>query len=328
MRILVSTMLVFVSLFLVSCAKNSTDNQMVLPTSGEVPGFQYLLTETFRIYEYNNADGTLTQLVSETDSILSFAASGDGAFLAYLTRSGSLKVWDVSTARLNTFAPPLRPANRISIDKDGTIIAFDGVQNNQYFIYLFLTEPETFFVWQTDSGANARYPLFSPLGNLLAWVQDNGVFIKALEPPGEQPIQLSAIWQFPQVFSRLGTYLTTSRGTFDVKNLVALSPNINGKVKYIDDFHLIYQPAGSYSLILTDALGVNSVQLLAPVNQPFPFEVDPSGAFLSYVPPSGASDTLRIISISVNRLMKEEVLPTSQTGKIREIIWRDKPLIR
>jgi len=315
-------------LLLISCTKNTLETTITYRDTITPPGVLYFLTDQNTIYSYKFSDEKVNKVVEGQGTISDFDVSTDGQVLTFLSEGSKIGVKKLVSGTLKTYVPPALPAENLSIDATGKLVAFQAQTDSGSIILFLNTETQKFSTFAGKASEQNQSPLFSPSGMEIAWANQNGLFFKSLVESNASVIQLSDKRHIPISISPGGNFLTSDSAIFDLVQQKEMPTLLNGKSKFLDDFFFLYEPENDYSLILTDIGEVNRVVLLDPIFKPFPFDADISGNFAVYSLPFDTTNGLRFNFLSQNRVVFEKDLSVAEFGRIRQFVWRNEPVVR
>ncbi len=259
----------------------------------------------------------------EINRLIDFAVSQDGRALIFADDQ-KIKRFDLLNRRITfTASPQLLPSGSLSCNRDGTLIAYETTSQARRQIALLYVDGRANFLFNTSEQTAAYAPLITPSGQNIVWTQNDGLYYSRILKPYAVRLWKSSI--VADDLSPSESYLSASGLIFDLKGLTRYPGTHEGKLKFIDDYKLVYNPANSSALKKITLSGSQETYLFQTANSLQDFAVADDHRFVAAVS-SDYSNLIFTLFDFVDMQKEFEVkFPSKDRASIKKIVWSPEP---
>ncbi|NOX88800.1 MAG: hypothetical protein GXO77_07225 [Calditrichaeota bacterium] len=326
-QVLLTTALLLLNLLLLlSCSKNApTDAKQDQGSDKPSPSgaIYFSVSGKDSLFYLNTINLKFSALKIEIDRLIDFTVSQDGNALIFADGQ-KIKRFDLLNRRITfTASPQFLPTGSLSCNHDGTLIAYETTSQARRQIALLYVDGGANFLFNASEQTAAYSPMITPSGQNIVWTQNDGLYYSRILKPYAVRLWKSSI--AADDFSPSESYLSADGLIFDLKGLTRYPGTHGGKLKFIDDYKLVWNPANSSALKKITLSGSQETHLFQTANSVQDFAVAEDQRFVAAVSSDYSNLIFTLFDFVDMQKEFELKFPSKDRASIKKIVWSPEP---
>ncbi|EHO40910.1 hypothetical protein Calab_1285 [Caldithrix abyssi DSM 13497] len=255
--------------------------------------------------------------------LLDFAISANARYLLALTPDSLIQFDLLRERKIKIFNAPEEPTGQLSCNADAALAVYQcQVDQSRNICFFYLSNGQSYLM-DEDALQESWHPLLSPSGQWLAFSRADGFYVRFITR--QNPTQLHPTALHADQFSPGEFYLTAEGRIFDLTDMRLMPGDRVGKVRFVDNFTVIWAPESSGSVKLASISGAKEQTLYSTATPIVDFVVSREKQFVVSVNAENLDLTFTVFDFNTRQLELTSRLRIKTGQRLVRLVWPEKP---